>query len=53
MFVRQARMPIDLMYETPNFQPTKVSTTGYTTDAYEQVRTKMGHSLDRQKERTL
>ena len=55
MFGRQARVPIDIMYGTPT--PPMTPVTEYAAclkqrleNAYEQVRGKMGHSLDRQKD---
>ena len=55
MFGRQARVPIDITYGTPT--PPMTPVTEYAAclkqrleNAYEQVRGKMGHSLDRQKD---
>ena len=55
MFGRQVRMPVDIMYGTPHPQPSTVPQyvaelrEGLET-AYQRVRERMGHQLERQKE---
>lgn len=55
MLGRQARMPIDIMYGTPGPEPVTVSEYAARLrqnleSAYDYVRNRMGHALDRQKD---